>query len=234
MFFTAAGFVMAVTSSSYSALNGILNHPTDAETLAMFQPADEEAKQVDGFLKNHPIAKELRKDPKIVESRPHLKIPEQFRSHNLMSGLMSGPGKLVVPPITFLEKGGSTMTMLMYLGGDMCGYPGFVHGGALATILDEGLARCSFQALPNKIGMTAKLNINYRAPLPGNTYVVLRATTTKVEGRKVWVTGRLESLPQDGGESKLFVEAETLFIEPKQAKVGRDLPAHWGRLLTRA
>lgn len=218
--------MMALTSSSYSALNGILNHPTDADTLAMFQPEDEKAKHIDGFLKNHPIAAELRKNPKIVESRPHLKIPEQFRGHHLTSGLMSGPGKLVVPPITFLEKGGSSMTMLLYLGGDICGHPGIVHGGALATILDEGLARCSFQALPNKIGMTANLNINYRAPLPGDTYVVLRATTTKVEGRKAWVTGRLESLPKNGDQPTLFVEAEALFIEPKQAKVGPYFLAH--------
>jgi hypothetical protein len=49
-------------------------------------------------------------------------------------------------------------------------------------------------------------------------YVVLKAETTKVEGRKAWVVGRLETLPADG-EGEVLVEAEALFIEPRQAKV---------------
>jgi hypothetical protein len=48
--------------------------------------------------------------------------------------------------------------------------------------------------------------------------VVLRAETTKVEGRKAWVKGRLESLPiKEGDKTVVLTEAEALFIEPRQA-----------------
>jgi len=49
--------------------------------------------------------------------------------------------------------------------------------------------------------------------------VVLKAETTKVEGRKAWVRGRLETLVDEGrGEvPEVLAEAEALFIEPKQA-----------------
>lgn len=96
---------------------------------------------------------------------------------------------------------------------------GIIHGGLLATLLDEGLARCGFSALPNKIGVTANLNINYRNPAPAGSYVVLKAEMTKVEGRKVWVKGRIELLGDTVEPGKLLVEAEGLFIEPKYAKV---------------
>ncbi len=100
---------------------------------------------------------------------------------------------------------------------------GIIHGGLLATLLDEGLARCGFSALPNKIGVTANLNIDYRNPAPAGSYVVLKAETTKVEGRKVWVKGRIELLGDTVKPGKLLAEAEGLFVEPKYAKV---LPFH--------
>lgn len=124
-----------------------------------------------------------------------------------------------MPPLTFHTRDGSELVSLQHLGPALCGHPGIVHGGLLATLLDEGLARCCFPALPNKVGVTASLKIDYRKPCMANQYVVLRAETTKVEGRKAWVKGRLETLvDEDSGEEPMvLVEAEALFIEPKQA-----------------
>ena len=41
----------------------------------------------------------------------------------------------------------------------------------------------------------------------------------EVEGRKAWVEGRIETLPEDGKEPEVLVEAKALFIEPRQAAV---------------
>lgn len=130
-----------------------------------------------------------------------------------------GEGRVVVPPLTFSEKGGKSLVSISYLGSDLCGHPGIVHGGFLATMLDEGLARCCFGALPNKIGMTANLNINYRSPAQADAFVVLKATTTKVEGRKAWVEGRIETLVGEGETPRVLADATALFIEPRQAAV---------------
>lgn len=74
--------------------------------------------------------------------------------------------------------------------------------------------------------MTANLNIDYRRPAPAGSFFVLRAVTVKVEGRKAWVEGRIETLPLAGGgggevdgEPVLVVEARALFIEPRHAAV---------------
>ena len=117
------------------------------------------------------------------------------------------------------RKAGNLSWSVSYLGTDLCGHPGIVHGGLLATLIDEGLARCCFAALPNKVGMTANLNINYRSPAPAGAFVVLRAKTTKVDGRKAWVEGHIETLVPEGEKPIILVEASALFIEPRQAAV---------------
>jgi 3'-phosphoadenosine 5'-phosphosulfate synthase len=207
------------TIPAFNAANGLLNPPSDEETLRMFTPEDDISREIEEYITNHPVAIELRSRPEYSESRPHLKVPEAQRSHNLTAGTLMGPGKVVVPPFVWSEKGGKSLVSISYLGTDLCGHSGIIHGGLLATILDESLARCCFAALPSQIGMTANLNINYRIPVPAGTFVVLRAKTTKVEGRKAWVEGRLETLVSEGEKPVVFADASALFIEPKQAAV---------------
>ncbi|KAI9677085.1 MAG: hypothetical protein M1817_006924 [Caeruleum heppii] len=216
IFFTTAGFVMA-TAPAIPAINGMLNPPTDAETLDMFKPSDEISQEVEKYIHDHPLARSLRTNPDFSESRPHMKIPKPQRDQNLTGGTLSGNDKIVVPPFVWSEKGGKSLVSISYLGKDLCGHPGIVHGGLLATLLDEGLARCCFPALPNKIGMTANLNINYRKPAPAESFIVLRAKAVKVEGRKAWVEGHIETVPKEGQEPVVLVEASALFVEPKQA-----------------
>ena len=195
--------------------------PTDEETLSLYDAPDDFSREVDDHIKNCALARELRANPDFYESRPHLKIPEVIRAHNLTGGTLAGPGMIVVPPYIWNEKDGKSMVSIFYLGSDVTGHPGIVHGGLLATMLDEGLARCCFPAMPNKVGVTANLQVNYRKPTAAGQFLVLRAETVKLEGRKAWVEGWIEPLELQDGEEKAerLVEASALFIEPKHASV---------------
>ncbi|KAK0289385.1 hypothetical protein LTR35_002582 [Friedmanniomyces endolithicus] len=201
-------------------INGFVSPPSDAETLTLYHPSTALATEINSHLTTHPLAIALRSKPGWTESRPHLKIPPAMRPHNLTGGTLLGEGKIAVPPLTFQDATAELpeLVQLSYLGEALCGHPGIIHGGLLATLLDEGLARACFPALPNKVGVTASLKIDYRVPCPAGSYVVLRAQTTKVEGRKAWVKGWIEVLGEDGGEGVKVVEAEALFIEPRGAK----------------
>ncbi|TKA72058.1 hypothetical protein B0A55_06663 [Friedmanniomyces simplex] len=201
-------------------INGFVNPPTDAETLTLYQPATPSAIEVNDHIVNHPLAVHLRKRPGMTESRPHLKIPPAMRPHNLTGGTLLGEGKIEVPPLTFQDTKAELpeLVQFSYVGPALCGHPGIIHGGLLATMLDEGLASACFPALPNKVGVTASLKIDYRVPCPADSYVVLKAQTTRVEGRKAWVKGWIELLGEDDGEGTKLVEAEALFIEPRSAK----------------
>ena len=215
---------MLAASPAYPVFNQMINNPTDHETLGMFAPDDEKSAEINTHLLNHPIALAHRADPNFEESRPHMKVPESVRPHHLTTGALSGPGRIEVPPLMFLEKDGRSGIAMLYIGTDLCGHPGLVHGGAIATLLDENLARCCFRALPNKVALTANLNINYRRPIPAGIYLIIRSKTVSVEGRKVWAEGTIESLPVNGEAPVTYCEASVLYIEPKQAKVSFQAP----------
>ena len=201
-------------------INGYVNPPTDSETLDLYHPSTQSEEEINEYITTHPYVVKLRSQPNMEESRPHMRIPPAMRPHNLTGGTLAGQGKIVVPPLNFNERDAElpSMVQIMYLGSALCGHPGIVHGGLLATILDEGLARACFAVLPNKIVVTASLKIDYRVPCPAGRCVVLKAYTTKVEGRKAWVKGWIELLGDEDAEGTKIVEAEALFIEPKGAK----------------
>lgn len=217
--------ILSFGAGAYAVMStiGKTFHPklSDAESAIAFKPEHEHQVEVEEFINNHPLVKSLRKNPAYSESRPHLRFSDTHRSRSLTAGVLSGPGRIVVPPIVFVDEEAKSLVMVCYLGDLVCGYPGFIHGGLLATLLDEGLGRCTFTALPNKIGMTANLNINYRAPTKAGQYIVMKARVTKAEGRKAWAEARIETLPQSEGEEPvLLVEGHGLFVEPRQIKVG--------------
>ncbi|RFU76767.1 thioesterase family [Trichoderma arundinaceum] len=190
---------------------------TDAETAKLFVPDTDEVQRIEDTINNHPLVKELRSRPEFKESRPHLKMSQGVRSQSLTAGVLQGDGKMVVPPVAFIEDGGKSIVSITYIGDQLCGHPGLVHGGFLATMLDEGMARGCFGALPHNIAVTASLEINYRKPTQANSFLVLRGTTVKVDGRKAWAEGRIETLPEAGEEPTVLVEAKGLFISPKYA-----------------
>ncbi|KAM4059366.1 thioesterase family protein [Hirsutella rhossiliensis] len=194
---------------------------SDEESLGRFSAADadEEARRAEETINGHPLVAELRRRPELTESRPHMKMPAQYRAHSLTGAALLGPGKVPVPATTWTEAGGKSLVSVVYVGEDLCGHPGLVHGGFLATMLDEGLAWCCFGALPHNIGVTANLNVSYRKPTPAGSFLVLRAKTTKVEGRKAWVKGHIELLAKPGEQPTVLVEADALYVSPKLASV---------------
>jgi acyl-coenzyme A thioesterase PaaI-like protein len=200
--------------------------PSDEATLSLFEAPDEESRKIDDYIRNCSFAEFLRQDPEFKESRPHLKMPKAIREHNLTGGTLAGPGMLVVPPYVWSLDDGSRLFQIFYVGDNVSGHPGIVHGGFLATMLDEGMARCCFPALPGKFGVTAALNITYQKPTKANQYLVLIAKTHRVEGRKAFVSGSILTMPLDDHEAtEVLVTAEAVFVEPKNALVGPTSPS---------
>jgi len=215
--FTTLGFIMAA-APAYESAKTIMSPPSDADSLSLFVPEDDNAKAKEDYINSHPFVASLRADPNLIESRPHMKIPPPWRRHNLMAGTLMGSGKMEVPPLCWSDPTGNQYVQITHVGVDLCGHMGIIHGGFLATMLDEGLARCCFPVLPYNVGLTAQLEISYKAPAMADQYLVLRATTVKLEGRKAWVEGRIETLPkEEGQEPTVLATAKALYVSPKQA-----------------
>lgn len=71
------------------------------------------------------------------------------------------------------------------------GPPGVVHGGALASLLDEAMTAAAFHAAQEP-AFTVNLNITYRAPVFLGTEVFISAKVQQIEGRKIALQGEIK------------------------------------------
>ncbi|KAA8916223.1 hypothetical protein TRICI_001620 [Trichomonascus ciferrii] len=170
------------------------------------------------YLHGHPLVKKLREDPNFVETRYYDAIPDEHRENMLTSGLLAGQGYLTVEPLVFTNVNEKEMYYLYHVGNRLSGHEGIVHGGFLATLLDEGLSRCTFPSLPNKYGVTANLNINYKAPVPAESYLLLHAKVIDAKGRRVKAQGEIHTLKDVAADEQILVEGTVTMVEPRWAK----------------
>jgi acyl-coenzyme A thioesterase PaaI-like protein len=63
------------------------------------------------------------------------------------------------------------------------GYPGVVHGGIIASMLDEVMGRVFMEGDPPRFMVTAELKIRYKKPVPVNTLLKLSGHRVKDNGR---------------------------------------------------
>ena len=88
------------------------------------------------------------------------------------------------------------------------GYPGVIHGGIVATILDESIARAATATDPNRIMLTGKLTTRYRKPAPVGRPLRAVGEVIRDRGRMVECASYLYD--QDG---ELLAQAEGLMID---------------------
>ncbi|KAH8698858.1 HotDog domain-containing protein [Talaromyces proteolyticus] len=175
--------------------------------------------KIQSVIENSALVKSLRRRANCLESRP-LSLPDDVRREHLVAGLMSGSESIPVTPYSFLEQTqeGYKLTMILYVGPNLSGHPGWAHGGFIATLLDESIARCAFQAMPTKVGVTANLSINYRKPIQLRQYLVVTARTVRTEGRKVFAEGWIEKFQADDDnyEQEILAEASAVVVSLQQ------------------
>jgi len=93
------------------------------------------------------------------------------------------------------------------------GPPGYVHGGIIATLLDETMSKAV--RARGLTAMTRKLEVEYPRPVPSGAPIRTEGRIVSSEGRKHWVEARI--LNQFGSELAL---GKGLFIEVKPRTPG--------------
>ncbi len=101
------------------------------------------------------------------------------------------------------------------LGKRMCGHPAFIHGGAIASVLDDCMG-ILFLSSGHGTGFTANLNVDYRRPIPAGSLLRVDVRLTgwevgKSGKKKVFLTGRILSA-EEGKQPVVFAEATSIFI----------------------
>lgn len=89
------------------------------------------------------------------------------------------------------------------------GFPGVIHGGITAAVLDETLNRTSMLTNQPTWTMTGRLEVRYRRYVPYGPLLRVRASLDTQRGRMVQASGKL-TLADD--ESVVFAEGQGTFM----------------------
>ncbi|AET40976.1 Mrx3p Ecym_7126 [Eremothecium cymbalariae DBVPG len=152
-------------------------------------------------------------------------VPGKHRNNSISQGLLFGRNHIEIDPVIFQDHENRSMTAFYHLGEGLSSENGNIHKGVLALLLDEALCFCGFPTLPNKKGVTGRLNIKYQRDIPADSTLALRAHVVETKGRKCIIKGTLESVPEKSSSWKLgsgsptvYAEAECILVEPRWYK----------------
>lgn len=101
--------------------------------------------------------------------------------------------------------------MLLSLGPGADGKLYRAHGGLSALLLDHLLGHAASVASGATAPATARLEVDYKAPVDTPGVVLCRGWLERKEGRKAWVRGVVEG---EGG--RVFAVGRALFVAPRE------------------
>ena len=123
--------------------------------------------------------------------------------------------------LRFYETGPGEVTSDYIVPDHFQGYPGVVHGGIVAAMLDEVTGRALMEGDPPRFMFTARLEIKYRKNVPVGQPLRLVGQADKLRDRAATSVGRIYG---PGGE--LLAEAKALLVKVPQDVVSQvDLDA---------
>lgn len=146
-----------------------------------------------------------------------MKSPQPNSKHCFVCGL-SNPAGL---RLRFYNTGAGEVTAEFSLPEQYQGYPGIVHGGIVASMLDEAAGRSFMGGDEPNFMFTARLTIRYRRNVPTQTPLRLVGQAGKRSGRYAEATSRIF-----GPQGDLLAEAEAVLADiPQDSFPSGDLEA---------
>ncbi|RMD83272.1 MAG: PaaI family thioesterase [Candidatus Dadabacteria bacterium] len=126
-----------------------------------------------------------------------------------------GPANPVGLRLSFHREGNEVVAWAV-LGRQYAGYKDFVHGGIVATMLDEAMGWALFH-LGGVYGVTRSLAVNYRRPVLVGRRVAVRSSIVERDGNTLRVESRLVD-----ERGRLLASAEGLWatVRDERAKGG--------------
>lgn len=88
------------------------------------------------------------------------------------------------------------------------GYPGVVHGGITAAMLDEVAGRAFMGGATPRFLVTARMSVRYRRPVPVGEPLILKGHAGEDKGKAAFATGEIFN---EAGE--LLAEADLVLAE---------------------
>ena len=127
------------------------------------------------------IVKELRSHrEEWLEYEAYMSRPPELKASSMTAGAMRGFGGLGIQRI-FWNKEEQRLISIVFFGPSLVGWPGVVHGGAVATVLEENLERVAngpefgSGSVPIDPVALKEVKLNYRKPTRANVFSIVKA-----------------------------------------------------------
>jgi uncharacterized protein (TIGR00369 family) len=125
--------------------------------------------------------------------------------------------------LEFLLAADGSVVCLPTISGRFEGHPGYLHGGIIATLLDEAMSKAvrarGFAA------MTRHLEVEYLRPVPSGVQLRIEGKLVRGEGRKHWAEARILS-----EAAVVLATGKGLFVEVRADRLNagrsQDRPAN--------
>lgn len=119
-----------------------------------------------------------------------------------------GPANAHGLHLEFSKAADDTIVCHATIGADYEGPPGYVHGGMIATMLDEAMSK-AVRTL-GVTAMTRHMEVDYLRPVHSGAPIRIEGRLVRSDGRKHWAEAAVKS---EGGSP--LATASGLFIEVK-------------------
>lgn len=108
----------------------------------------------------------------------------------------------------FLREGGGVVTRPT-VPDRFEGHPGYLHGGVIATLLDEAMSKSA--RARGLTTMTRKLEVDYLRPVLSGAPLRVEGRVTKSEGRRHWIEAEIRD-----AEGTVLAHGKGLFMEARK------------------
>lgn len=131
-------------------------------------------------------------------------VPLEHTAQNRCFGC--GPANPAGLHLDFMLADDGTVVCLAEIPDTFEGPQGYLHGGIIATLLDEIMSKAIRSH--KVVGMTRHMEVDYKRPVPSRSPIRLEARVLRSEGRKHWAEASIMN-----PHGTVLAHGSALFIE---------------------
>jgi uncharacterized protein (TIGR00369 family) len=120
-----------------------------------------------------------------------------------------GPANTTGLRLEFLHAEDGGVVTLPTVTDSFEGHPGYLHGGIIATLLDEAMSKSA--RARGLTTMTRKLEVEYLRPVPSGKPLRVEGRVVRSEGRKHWIEAEIRD-----AAGTVLAAGKGVFVEVKK------------------
>ncbi|SCU91881.1 LAFA_0F06436g1_1 [Lachancea sp. 'fantastica'] len=166
----------------------VTQHMTFADVVAKYM-YDDVPENDEGLMKYKAQLQSRLEHLNVVKQLKQVGYTEVFserqKTNTLIDRTLRVPGGIAISPRFFYNPETKQTVGIYHLGMKLTGYPFLVHGGVLATVMEDLMRESVTFAKGARSEKTQDLTLNYKFPTFANQFVIVRVTKVEENGKNL-------------------------------------------------